>query len=326
MDVEPLLAPEEKRYHILPIRYPRTWDLYKKAFAAFWTVGEVDLSKDVADWNERLTESERHFVSMVLAFFANSDGIVNDNLAERFGREVCLREAKCFYDFQKTMENVHNEMYSQLIATYIADDTARDRLFHALEHFPCVQKKAQWALRWIEDAEASFAERLVAFAVVEGIFFSGSFCAIFWLRERRLMPGLCASNTLIARDEGMHQEFAAHLYRDLLVRKLSDATVHEIVRDAVAHETEFVCEALPVSLVGMNADDMSTYIRFVADRLLVQLGHPKLFHAPCPFEFMLTQGLETKANFFENRETSYRKAGARARPGEDHTFGLDAAF
>ena len=322
---ELLLSPEEKRFNLFPIRYARTWELYKKAFAAFWTVGEVDLSKDPADW-ERLTADERHFVSMVLAFFANSDGIVNDNLAERFGREVCLREAKCFYDFQKTMENVHNEMYSQLIQTYIADEAERDRLFHALDHFPCIQKKARWAIRWIDNDEASFAERLVAFAVVEGIFFSGSFCAIFWLKERRLMPGLCNSNTLIARDEGMHQDFAAHLYKDLLTNKLTDATVHEIVRDAVVHEKEFICDALPVSLIGMNAADMSTYIEFVADRLLVQLGHPKLFHATCPFEFMLTQGLETKANFFENRETSYQKAGARVRPGEDHTFGLDADF
>jgi len=322
---EMLLSPEEKRFNLFPIRYTRTWELYKKAVSAFWTVGEVDLSKDLADW-ERLTVDERHFVSMVLAFFANSDGIVNENLAERFGREVCIREAKCFYDFQKTMENVHNEMYSVLIQTYISDEVQRDRLLPAIDYFPCIQKKAEWAIRWIDSTDASFAERLVAFAVVEGIFFSGSFCAIFWLKERRLMPGLCSSNTLIARDEGMHQDFAAHLYRDLLANKLSDESVHNIVSDAVTHEKEFICEALPVSLIGMNASDMATYIEFVADRLLVQLGHPKLFHAMCPFEFMLTQGLETKANFFENRETSYQKAGARVRPGEDHTFGLDAEF
>ena len=322
---ELLLRPEEKRFNLFPIRYPEVWERYKTAFSAFWTVGEVDLSRDLADW-ARLTADERHFVSMVLAFFASSDGIVNDNLAERFGREVCLREAKCFYDFQKTMENVHNEMYSLLIQTYIADEAERDRLFHAIDHVPCVARKAEWALRWIESTDATFAERLVAFAVVEGVFFSGSFCAIFWLKERGILPGLCASNTLIARDEGMHQEFAAHLYRDMLAHKLTDERVHTIVGDAVAHETEFICEALPVSLIGMNAADMSTYIRFVADRLLVQLGHPKLFHAACPFEFMLTQGLSSKANFFESRETSYQKAGARARPGEDHTFGLDAEF
>jgi ribonucleotide reductase beta subunit family protein with ferritin-like domain len=324
--MEPLLTEEEHRLHLLPIRYPGVWELYKRHVSMFWTVGEVDLSKDVAHWEERLTPGERHFVSMVLAFFATSDGIVCDNLAERFGREVRVREVKCFYDVQRMMENVHNEMYGLLIETYVRDAEERHRLFHALEHIPVVRKKADWALRWIASTEASFAERLVAFAVVEGVFFSGSFCAIFWLKERKLMPGLCNSNTLIARDESLHQEFAAYLYSTLLATRLTDARVHEIVADAVAHEKEFICEALPVSLVGMNAHDMGEYIEFVADRLLCQLGHPKRFHARCPFEFMITQGFDVKANFFEARETSYQKAGAHARPGEDYTFDLDAAF
>ena len=322
--VEPLLCEEEKRTNIFPIRHPRIWERYKQALAALWVAGEVDLSRDAEDW-ARLTDDERHFVSMVLAFFANADGIVNDNLAERFGREVQIREAKFFYDLQKTMENVHNEMYSLLIDTYIADAAERDRLLHAVDHFPCVARKAEWARRWIDAEDASFAERLVAFAVVEGVFFSGSFCAIFWLKGRGLLPGLCTSNSLIARDEGMHQDFAALLYAEMVRGKLSDARAHEIVGDAVAHEKEFICDALRVALIGMNAADMATYIEFVADRLLAQLGHPPLYGAVNPFDFMALQGLETKTNFFESRESTYQKAGARVREG-DHTFATDAAF
>ena len=262
---------------------------------------------------------------MVLAFFANADGIVNDNLAERFGREVQIREARCFYDLQKTMENIHNEMYSLLIDTYMDDAVERDRHLHAIEHFECVRNKATWAQRWIESETASFAERLVAFAVVEGIFFSGSFCAIFWLKTRGLMPGLCVSNTLIARDEGMHQEFATALYKRHIVHKLTDEVVHAIVRDAVVHETEFICQAIPVSLIGMNAESMATYIEFVADRLLDELGHPKLYHSLCPFDFMQLQGMEVKTNFFESREASYQKMGARVSAG-DHRFATDAPF
>lgn len=324
MPREPLLCAEEKRTNIFPIRYPKIWNRYKQALAALWVAGEVDLSRDADDW-ARLSPDERHFVSMVLAFFANADGIVCDNLAERFGREVQVREAKFFYDLQKAMENVHNEMYSLLIATYIADAAERDRLLHAVEHVECVRNKATWATRWIESTDASFAERLVAFAVVEGVFFSGSFCAIFWLKQRGVLPGLCASNTLIARDEGMHQDFAAMLYSDMVKARLSDARAHEIVGDAVAHEKAFVCEALPVSLIGMNAADMSTYIEFVADRLLAQLGHPMLYGAANPFDFMALQGLETKTNFFESRESTYQKAGARVVAG-NHTFDTAAEF
>lgn len=321
---EVLLMPEEKRTNLFPIRYPDIWDMYKTALASQWVAGEVDLSKDRADW-ARLTKDEQHFVSMVLAFFANADGIVNDNLVERFGREVQVREARCFYDLQKFMENIHNEMYSLLIATYIEDAAEQDRLLHATEHFECVARKAAWARTWIESTEASFAERLVAFAVVEGIFFSGSFCAIFWLKSRGLMPGLCVSNTLISRDERMHQDFAALLYNKYVRNKLTDERVHTIVGDAVAHEKEFVCEAIPVSLIGMNATSMAKYIDFVADRLLVQLGHPKLFHESNPFEFMNLQGMETRTNFFESRESTYQKKGARVVAG-DHNFSLDANF
>jgi ribonucleotide reductase beta subunit family protein with ferritin-like domain len=321
---EPLLDAAEARTNLFPIRYPRVWDRYKQALAAFWVAGEVDLSRDRDDW-AKLTADERHFVSMVLAFFANADGVVNDNLSERFGREVAVREAKCFYDLQKTMENVHNEMYSLLIQTYVDDAARRDELLHAVDHFPCVARKAAWARRWIDSPDATFAERLVAFAVVEGIFFSGSFCAIFWLKQRGLMPGLCQSNTLIARDEGMHQDFAALLYTEHVRARLADATAHALVGDAVAHEKEFICGSLPVSLIGMNADDMARYVEFVADRLLAQLGHPPLYGAANPFEFMALQGLETKTNFFEGRESAYQKVGARA-DGAHHTFAVDADF
>lgn len=322
--METILNPEESRTNLFPIRFPTVWERYKKAVSAFWVVGEVDLSKDVEHW-ERLTKDEKHFISMVLAFFANSDGIVNDNLAERFGREVTIREAKCFYDMQKLIENVHNEMYSLLIQTYIQDEEHRNKLFNATQNYECVAAKAQWAQRWIHDENASFAERLVAFAVVEGIFFSGSFCAIFWLKQRQIMPGLCASNTLIARDEGMHQEFATHMYSKLLQTKLTEECVHEIVKDAVKHEKTFICEALPVSLIGMNAHDMSQYIEFVADRLLLSLGHSQVYFSKCPFEFMTLQGIEGKTNFFEHRVTEYQKHGAR-RLSESHVFSTTADF
>ena len=316
--------PEEKRTNLFPIRYKDIWDMYKTALASQWVAGEVDLSKDKADWG-RLSKDEQHFVSMVLAFFANADGIVNDNLVERFGREVQVREARCFYDLQKFMENIHNEMYSLLIATYIEDPAEQDKLLHATEHFECVARKAKWAQTWIESEDASFAERLVAFAVVEGIFFSGSFCAIFWLKSRGLMPGLCVSNTLISRDERMHQDFAALLYNRYVRNKLTDERVHTIVGDAVAHEKDFICDAIPVSLIGMNSASMASYIEFVADRLLIQLGHPKLFHQSNPFEFMNLQGMETRTNFFESRESTYQKKGARVVAG-DHNFSLDANF
>ena len=321
--LEPLLSPEEQRYALFPIRYQKTYDFYKRAEASFWVAGEVDLSRDPRDW-ERLTAGEKHFLSHILAFFATSDGIVNENLAERFGREVCILEAKFFYDLQKAVENIHNEMYSLLIDTYIKDKAEQATLFNAIDDIPCVKKKAQWAQRWIASESATFAERLVAFAIVEGIFFSGSFCAIFWIKQRDLMPGLCMSNSFIARDEGLHQDFAVHLYVDMLQERLSDETIHALFRDAVTHEQEFVCDALPVSLVGMNAVDMATYIEYVADRLLMQLGHPPLYRSACPFDFMKLQGIQVKTNFFESRESSYQKAGVGA--GADHVFATDGEF
>lgn len=324
-EAEPLLRAEEKRYVLFPLRHPEAYAWYKRIRAASWEVGEVDLSHDVTDW-ARLTDAERHFVSHVLAFFAASDGIVNENLAERFGREVQALEFKMFYDEQKTQENVHSEMYSTLILTYVQDEAARARLFDAVDTIPCVRRKAQWAQRWIASAE-SFATRLVAFAVVEGIFFSGSFCAIFWLKQKGIMPGLCHSNELISRDEGMHQNFACFVYSQL-ARTLDDAIVHEIVDGAVEEEVAFCTDALPVALIGMNAADMAQYIRFVADRLLTQLGAPKLYHATNPFDWMELLSLEGKTNFFERRVGEYQKAGAKGAQGSAHahTFSTDAAF
>lgn len=322
MSIELLLCPEEKRLNVFPIRYPRVWDRYKQALASFWVAGEVDLSKDPADW-KKLTSQERHFISHVLGFFASADGIVTDNLAERFSVDVSIREAKFFYDLQKTMENVHSEMYSLLIDTLIDDPKERDHLLHAAENIPCVQQKAEWAQRWIK-SEESFAVRLVAFAVVEGVFFSGSFCAIFWLKKRGLMPGLCVSNTLIARDEGMHQQFATFLYADMLQNKLPEETIHNIVGDAVKHEIAFCTDALPVSLIGMNSMDMGTYIQFVADRLLTELGVSKLYNVSNPFDWMEHIALENKTNFFEHRVSEYQKVGAGSK--HDHSFATDADF
>ncbi|MBM74312.1 MAG: ribonucleoside-diphosphate reductase [Proteobacteria bacterium] len=320
--MEPLLQEEERRYSLFPIRYPKVWNLYKQAFAALWVPGEVDLSEDPKHW-AKLTDQERHFLSHVLAFFATSDGIVCDNLAEHFTQEVTIREVRCFYDLQKTMENVHNEMYSLLIDTLVQDPIEQQRLFNAIEEIPCVSKKAKWAQRWMNSSE-SFPTRLIAFCIVEGVFFSGSFAAIFWMKKRGLLPGLCVSNTLIARDERMHQDFAAFLYKDIVVQKLDAARIHEIMSDAVDHEIEFVCDAIPVSLIGMNSADMCDYIKFVADRLLVQLGVEKLYHTANPFDWAVMQGMENKTNFFEARVSEYQKTGVRNEDG--HTFALDDEF
>lgn len=321
-DTEMLLRPEEKRTNLFPIRYPHIWEWYKKAFSSLWVVGDVDLSKDKEDW-DKLTDSERHFVSMVLAFFANADGIVCDNLAERFGIEVQIREAKMFYDLQKVMENVHNEQYSILIDTYISDVVQKDKLLHAVEHFPCIQKKAAWATKWIDSSE-SFATRLIAFAVVEGIFFSGSFCAIYWIKTKGLLPGLCFSNALISRDEAMHQDFAVDIYNTMIKNKLPEDVVYSIVEEAVTLEMEFCCEALPVSLIGMCASDMSKYIKFVADRLLTQLGLEKKYNTENPFAFMDMISLTGKTNFFENRVAEYSKTGVDN--ADRNKFELDAVF
>merc|ERR1711935_495225 len=326
---EPLLKENKRRFVMFPIQYHDIWQMYKKAEASFWTAEEVDLAKDLADW-EKLSDGERHFVSHVLAFFAASDGVVNENLCERFSSEVQVPEARCFYGFQIAMENIHAETYSLLIDTYIKDTVEKDRLFNALETVPCVRKKADWALKWITES-SRFAERLVAFAVVEGIFFSGSFCAIFWLKKRGLMPGLTYSNELISRDEGMHCDFACLLY-SMLDNKLTDAELHSIIGDAVAHEKEFVCEALSVDLIGMNSRMMSDYVEFCADRLLVALDAPKLYNSANPFDWMELISLQGKTNFFERRVSEYQKAGvmssmdSKENQAVNNAFALDADF
>ena len=302
--VEPILEENPGRFVLFPIKHNDIWDFYKKSEASFWTAEEIDLSADLSDWANKLNDDERHFVKHVLAFFAASDGIVNENLAENFVSEVQYTEAKFFYGFQIMMENIHSETYSLLIDTYIKDGAEKDRLFNAIETLDCVRKKADWALRWID--KGSFAERLVAFAAVEGIFFSGSFCSIFWLKKRGLMPGLSFSNELISRDEGMHCDFACLLYNDHIVNKLDPEVIKEIITDAVTIEKEFVSDALPVKLIGMNSDLMCQYIEFVADRLLVELGCPKQWNVENPFDFMELISLEGKTNFFEKRVGEYQ--------------------
>lgn len=319
---EILLKENKDRFVLLPIKYPKIWEQYKKHEASFWTAEEIDLSSDLKDW-AGLNDGERHFISHVLAFFAASDGIVNENLAVNFMSEVQIPEARCFYGFQIMMENIHSETYALLIDTYVKDAAEKDRLFHAIDTVPAVKKKAEWALRWIENG--SFAERLVAFAAVEGIFFSGSFCSIFWLKKRGLMPGLTFSNELISRDEGLHCEFACLLY-SMLENKLSQEQVHNIIRDAVSYEKEFITEALPVGLIGMNADLMSQYIEFVADRWLGELGYSKIFNASNPFDFMEMISLQGKTNFFEKRVGDYQKSGVMGGTKESQTFTLEEDF
>jgi len=303
---EPILKENKDRFVLFPITHNDIWQYYKKAEASFWTAEEIDLSQDFKDW-ANLSDGERHFIKHVLAFFAASDGIVNENLAENFVSEVQYTEAKFFYGFQIAIENIHSETYSLLIDTYVKDSREKDGLFNAIETMDCVKRKADWALRWID--EGSFAERLVAFAAVEGIFFSGSFCSIFWLKKRGLMPGLTFSNELISRDEGLHSDFACLLYNDHLVNKLSVDTVTEIIKDAVMIEKDFVTDAIPVKLIGMNADLMCQYIEFVADRLLNELRCPKIYGASNPFDFMDMISLQGKTNFFEKRVAEYQKAG-----------------
>jgi ribonucleoside-diphosphate reductase beta chain len=303
---EPILRENKDRFVLFPIEHHDIWKFYKQAEASFWTAEEIDLSQDLTDW-VNLTDGERHFITHVLAFFAASDGIVNENLAEHFVGEVQYTEAKFFYGFQIAIENIHSETYSLLIDTYVKDPKEKDRLLHAIDTLDCVKKKADWALRWI--ANGSFQERLIAFAAVEGIFFSGSFCSIFWLKKRGLMPGLSFSNELISRDEGLHCDFACHLYTRHVVNKLPESRVIEIIRDAVEIEKEFVTDALPVNLIGMNADSMRQYIEFVADRLLSELIGRKIYNATNPFDFMEMISLRGKTNFFEKRVAEYQKAG-----------------
>ena len=322
---EPLLVEDPLRFVLFPIKHTDIWQMYKKHEASFWTAEEIDLGQDMKDWIN-LSDGERHFISHVLAFFAASDGIVNENLAVNFLSEVQYAEAKCFYGFQVMMENIHSETYSLLIDTYIKNPQEKDRLLRAIETVPCVQKKAEWALRWINNGD--FAERLIAFAAVEGIFFSGSFCSIFWLKKRGLMPGLSFSNELISRDEGLHCDFACLLYTDHIVNKLPRERVTEIIADAVRIEQDFVTDALPVSLIGMNADLMNQYIEFVADRLLVALGCDKIYNATNPFDFMEMISLQGKTNFFEKRVGEYQKAGVMAGTAEKEApkFAMDEDF
>ncbi|MFN5306053.1 MAG: ribonucleoside-diphosphate reductase small subunit [Bacteroidota bacterium] len=319
---EPILQDNKERFVLFPIKHHDMWQMYKKAEASFWTAEEIDLGQDLTDWNTKLTDDERYFIKHVLAFFAASDGIVNENLAVNFMQEVQYPEARCFYGYQIMIENIHSETYSLLIDTYIKDPAEKNKLFNAIETVPCVTQKAEWALRWISNG--NFNERLVAFAAVEGIFFSGSFCSIFWLKKRGLMPGLSFSNELISRDEGLHCDFACLIYTQL-VHQLGSQKVTQIITDAVEIEKQFVTDALPVKLIGMNADLMCQYIEFVADRLLVSLGCTKHYNTSNPFDFMELISLQNKTNFFEKRVAEYQKSGVMAdKAGQ--TFSLNEDF
>jgi ribonucleoside-diphosphate reductase subunit M2 len=304
--VEPLLTPDDNRFVMFPIKYDDIWQMYKKQIDCFWRAEEIDLTKDQVNWDS-LNQDERYFISMILAFFAASDGIVLENLATRFMSDVQVSEARAFYGFQIAMENIHSHTYSLLIETYIKDKEEKYKLFNAIENFPCIKKKSDWAQKWIHDNRSSFATRLVAFACVEGIFFSGAFCSIYWLKKRGLMPGLTFSNELISRDEALHCEFAVLLYSKL-VKKIDKARIHEIIKEAVEIEIEFICQALPCKLIGMNSDLMAQYIKFVADRLVVQLGYKKIYSVTNPFDFMELISLEGKTNFFEKRVPEYALA------------------
>lgn len=319
--VDPLLEPSDDRFVLFPIQDNDIWSMYQRQVDCFWRAEEIDLSKDLTDW-ANLSADERHFISMVLAFFAASDGIVLENLAVRFMGDVQLPEARCFYGFQIAMENIHSQMYSVLIDTYIKDSEDKNKLFHAIDNYPCIMKKAAWARKWIGDNRSSFASRLVAFAAIEGIFFSGSFCAIYWIKKRGLMPGLTFSNELISRDEALHTEFAILLYRKLLT-KLTKKRVLEIIKEAVEIEKEFITEALPCRLIGMNATLMTQYIEFVADRLIVQLGYDKVYNVQNPFDFMELISVETKVNFFERTNSEYALANKTV---DKDVFELSADF
>jgi ribonucleoside-diphosphate reductase beta chain len=322
--VEPILQENKNRFVIFPIKHHDIWEWYKKMEASFWTAEEIDLSQDINDWNNKLNDEERYFIKHILAFFAASDGIVNENLAENFVNEVQYAEAKFFYGFQIMMENIHSETYSLLIDTYVKDESERDELFNALEVFPAIKKKADWALKWIESD--SFAERLIAFAAVEGIFFSGAFCSIYWLKKRGLMPGLTFSNELISRDEGVHCDFAVHLHNHHLVNKVPKSRIREIIVDALNIEREFITESLPVSLIGMNAALMTQYLEFVADRLLVELGCDREYNTSNPFDFMDMISLQGKTNFFEKKVAEYQKSGVMNTDSQAQKISFDADF
>ncbi|KAG5501723.1 hypothetical protein JIQ42_05575 [Leishmania sp. Namibia] len=321
---EPLQRENPFRYVLFPIQYHDIWRKYKEQESCIWTVEEIDLGNDMKDW-VALDDGERHFIKHVLAFFAGSDGIVVENLAQRFMSDVKVPEARAFYGFQLMMENIHSETYSVLLDTYITDSEEKLRLLHAIQTIPCIKKKAEWAVRWI-GSSASFQERLIGFAAVEGIFFSGSFCALFWLKKRGLMPGLTFSNELISRDEGLHTDFACLLYNSHIRHKLPRERVLEIIVDAVSIEREFICDALPVRLIGMNSELMAQYIEFVADRLLVSLGEEKHYNATQPFDFMEMISLQGKTNFFEKKVGEYQKAGVMSTEGTSKKFSLSEDF
>jgi ribonucleoside-diphosphate reductase beta chain len=323
---EPILQENKNRFVLFPIKHHDIWEWYKKQEASFWTVEEIDLETDIKDWNTKLNADEQYFIKHILAFFAASDGIVNENLAENFVNEVQYTEAKFFYGFQIMMENIHSEMYSLLIDTLIKDEKDKDKLFHALENFPAIKKKADWAIRWIDSP--SFAERLVAFAAVEGIFFSGSFCSIFWLKKRGLLPGLATSNEFISRDEGLHCDFAVHLHNHHLINQVPKERIKQIIIEALDIEREFVTESLPVDLIGMNSKLMTQYLEFVTDRLLTELNCEKEYNSENPFDFMDMISLEGKTNFFEKRVSEYQKAGVKQNTGsnEESAISFDADF
>lgn len=325
MTEEPLLDPKQSRYVTYPIQHHDIWNMYKRTEASFWTVEELDFSTDIVHWKNDLNDKERKFISHVLAFFAASDGIVNENIVERFSKEVQYLEAKVFYGFQVMMENIHSELYSQLIESYIKDRKQKKFLFNAIETMPTIKKKAEWSKKWIQSETASFGERLVAFAAVEGIFFSGSFASIFWIKNRGLLPALTASNELISRDEGMHCDFACLLFNDHLINKPSKETVRDIILDAIAIEKDFLINALPCDLIGMNSKKMSTYIEYVGDRLLCQLGNEAYFNAKNPFSFMENISLDGRSNFFEKRVTEYSRF-FRSKINDLNFFTTEAFF
>ncbi|WOC41102.1 ribonucleotide-diphosphate reductase subunit beta [Polaribacter sp. HL-MS24] len=322
LSVEPILQPNDNRFVIFPIQHDDLWEWYKKQQACIWTAEEIDLSEDISDWNNKLSDDERYFIKHILAFFAASDGIVNENLAENFVNEVQYSEAKFFYGFQIMMENVHSETYSLLIDTYVKNEVEKDQLFRAIEVFPAIKKKADWALKWIESD--SFAERLIAFAAVEGIFFSGAFCSIFWLKKRGLLLGLTFSNELISRDEGMHCDFAVHLHNHHIVNKVSKERIREIIVEALNIEREFITESLPASLIGMNSKLMTQYLEFVTDRLLGEFNCENEYNTTNPFDFMEMISLEGKTNFFEKRVSEYQKAGVKS--GGTGSISFDSDF
>jgi ribonucleoside-diphosphate reductase beta chain len=324
VQVEPILQQNNDRFVIFPIKHHDIWEWYKKMEASFWTAEEIDLHQDLSDWNTKLNDDEKYFIKHILAFFAASDGIVNENLAENFVNEVQYAEAKFFYGFQIMMENIHSETYSLLIDTYVKDEYEKNQLFTAIDVFPAIKKKADWALKWIKSD--SFAERLIAFAAVEGIFFSGSFCSIFWLKKRGLMPGLTFSNELISRDEGVHCDFAVHLHNHHLINKVPKDRITEILVDALNIEREFITESLSASLIGMNAKLMTQYLEFVTDRLLVELGCNRVYNSTNPFDFMDMISLQGKTNFFEKRVAEYQKAGVMSTDADSQKFTFDADF